>query len=815
MISAIQKISVAVLTGILMFQHPGVTGQENEITGSTDLTGRSTLLFDSGWRFFRGGALGGEKPGFDDAAWREVDLPHDWSIEDLPGTRSPFNPDAIGQVSAGFTTGGTGWYRKTFTAGDDYRGRYVYIQFDGVYMNSDVWLNGQKLGNHPYGYTSFWFDITTLLKPGEENVLAVQVKNEGTNSRWYSGSGIYRHVWLRLADPVHIAPWGISITTPEVTPASARVKIKATVKNTAGDAISAELVTVLKDRQGNEKAVARSKDNIAANGQTEFEQNALITTPELWSVDAPVLYTAITQVYVNGELTDTQTTPVGIRSIEFTVDKGFLLNGKHLEIKGGCVHHDNGPLGSKAYDRAEERRVEILKSNGYNAIRCAHNPPSPAFLDACDRLGMLVIDETFDMWVRPNNPYDYHLYFDDWWQKDIQSMVHRDRNHPCIIMWSIGNEIQGMDSPGIVSVAHKLKDYVFSLDPTRPVTAAVNSVTEKKDPFFSALDVAGYNYARNSYLADHERIPGRIMYATESYPLEAFEYWMDVLKYPWVIGDFVWTSFDYIGEASIGWRGYMQEKDFYPWTLAFCGDIDICGWKRPQSYYRDILWNSGNPVSIFVRPPEPSFPVNPKREYWSIWHWDDVVADWNWSGHENSTLDVVVYAAMENVELFLNGTSLGKKAAGMANRYTATWQVPYQPGVLRAVGYNKRSRIAEAKLETTGKPVTLKMTCDRSQIKADGQDLSYITVELLDESGRIDPKAGNVVDFKISGPGTIVGVGNADPMSTESYQLPSRKAWRGKCLVIVKSQTGEGKITVQASVAGIRGSEITITSVRQ
>jgi beta-galactosidase len=773
---------------------------------------RSSKLFDFDWRFHRGGAMGAEQPGFDDASWRKIDLPHDWSIEDLPGTQSPFQPDAIGQVSSGFSTGGTGWYRKTFAVSEKNKGRHAYIQFDGIYMNADIWLNGQLLGNHPYGYTSFWYDITGFLNFGEENVMAVQVKNEGQTSRWYSGSGIYRHVWMSFVDPVHIAPWGTYITTPEVTTTAANVIIRTNINNTSDKAVVVELITRFKDPWGIVQAESKSQETVPAGKYFEFSQNAGIKTPDLWSTDSPRLYSAISYVYYNGSLADSLETKFGIRSINFSTDKGFQLNGKALELKGGCVHHDNGPLGSRAYDRAEERRVELLKASGFNAIRCAHNPPSPAFLEACDRLGMLVIDEAFDMWKLANNPHDYHLYFNDWWKKDIESMVYRDRNHPCIIMWSIGNEIGGMETPEIVEIAHKLRDYVHNLEPARPVTAAVNAVSEKKDPFFGALDVAGYNYAKDQYVKDHERKPDRIMFCTESFPLEDFEYWSDAVKYPWVLGDFVWTSFDYIGEASIGWRGYMQKQDFYPWTLAFCGDIDICGWKRPQSFYRDVLWQNGSRVSIFVKPPQPSFPVNPKREYWSLWHWNDVVADWNWNGYENQRMEVHVYSSCERVELFLNGKSLGIKETNSLNRFTGIWQVPYVAGVLKAVGLNKNRKATETVLETTGKPVAIKLFADRQQIKANGQDLSYITVELEDEKGLRDPKAENQVDFEISGPGTLEAVGNANPMSTESYQLPGRKAWKGRCLVIVKSGKEKGDILLSASSAGLKNAKIIIRS---
>ena len=779
-----------------------------------------TTVFDFDWRFHRGGAQGAEMPGFDDSKWRNVDLPHDWSIEDLPGTQSPFDPNAISQVSGGFTVGGSAWYRKTFTIPTDQKNKRIHIQFDGVYMNADFWLNGEFLGNHPYGYTSFWFDITDKIKFDEKNTIAVLVKDDGQNSRWYSGSGIYRHVWLKTLEPVHVSPWGIYITTPDANVSSAKVNIKTNVTNATTNALPVKLVTRILNSKGDEVARTESQQQINSKTSTEFTQDLSVSSPELWSIESPALYTAITEVYNENRITDKAEIKFGIRTISFDATNGFRLNGKTVKLKGGCVHHDNGPLGSKAYDRAEERRIELLKASGFNAIRCAHNPPSPAFLDACDRLGILVIDEAFDMWRLPNNPYDYHLYFDDWWQKDIESMVMRDRNHPSVIIWSIGNEIREMENPKVIEVARMLGNHIRKLEPTRPITAAVNNLRPQKDSYFATLDVCGYNYAAGGdhkqeslYTQDHNRVPDRIMMGTESYALEAFAAWMGVIDNPFVIGDFVWTAFDYIGEASIGWKGYWQKSNFYPWNLAYCGDIDICGWKRAQSYYRAALWKE-NQVSVFVKPPKPSFPLNPDKQSWSKWEWHDVLADWNWPGFENRPLEVSVYSSCDEVELFLNGKSLGKKQTNRDTRFTVTWNVPYHPGSLKVVGYSNGKDVASSQLQTARQISKIKLSADRSTIKADGQDLSYITVELADANGICNPKAENLVKFTVQG-GTIVGVGNANPVSLESYQLPQRKAWQGRCLAIVKSSVKPGTITVTASVDGLPSSTLLITAAHK
>lgn len=772
---------------------------------------QKTILFDDDWRFHRGDVTDAEQINFNDNAWRKIDLPHDWSIEDLPGTNSLFNPDVINGVGVGFTTGGTGWYRKVFMLPSTQKNKKIIIQFDGVYMNADVWLNGEHLGNHPYGYTFFYYDISDKIKWNEKNMLAVQVKNEGATSRWYAGSGINRHVWLKTMEPVHISQWGSFITTPEVSASSAKINIKTKLQNETGASSTITLVNKILNAQHKKVASTTSKQNISANSDYEFNDDASITSPALWSLENPNLYKLITEIYVNGKLSDHNETTFGIRKISFDVTNGFMLNEKPMKLKGSCFHIDNGPLGARSFDRAEIRRVGLLKASGFNAIRCSHNPPAPAFLNACDSLGMLVIDEAFDMWNEPKNEQDYHLYFKDWWQRDLQSMLLRDRNHSSIIMWSIGNEIIGMDKPEVADTAKLLADFVHSIDNTRPVTAAVNSVSEKKDAFFSALNICGYNYARDNYVSDHQRKPERIMFATESYPLTQFDYWMSVVDHPWVIGDFVWTGFDYIGEASIGWRGYPQEKNFYPWNLAYCGDIDICGWKRPQSFYRDALWKE-NQLSIFVKPSQPSFPINPKKESWSIWNWDDVVADWTWKGYQDSMLEVNVYSSCDEVELFLNNKSLGKKQTNRSTKFMAVYNVPYKAGDLKAIGYDNGKQVNTSILKTANEPTQIKLSADRNAIKANGEDLSYVTVQLLDENDIKNPKAENLIHFVIEGAGTIAGVGNANPISTESYQQPQRKAWQGRCLVVIKSTNKAGKIILKASSDNLKTAEIIINA---
>ena len=775
--------------------------------------------FDNDWTFHLGGAQGAELNSFDDSKWRKIDLPHDWSIEDLKGTNSPFNVDAISQANGGFTTGGTGWYRKVFSISPQEKNKKILLQFDGVYMNATVWVNGHQLGIHPYGYTGFEYDITELIKFDGENMVAVEVKNEGVNSRWYAGSGIYRHVWLNILEPIHTTQWGTFITTPIVNKTTATVNIKTNIINETNADANISILTKITNTALKEVSSTGLKQQLKAKASYEFNEDIIVKNPALWSCESPELYTAQTTIYIDGKLISTEINTFGIRAISFDVTNGFQLNGKTVKLKGGCFHNDNGPLGAKAYDRAEERKVELLKASGYNAIRCTHNPPSAAFLTACDKLGMLIIDEAFDMWNYGKNPYDYHLYFKDWWKKDIDAMVKRDRNHPSIIMWSVGNEITERGNSEGVATAKLLSDYIKTLDKTRAITSAINGLNEDKDPFFAELDIAGYNYAAGGdhlkeaiYVADHKRKPDRIMYGSESYPLEAFKSWMDVVDNPYVIGDFVWTAFDYIGEASIGWLGYFQQQNFYPWNLAYCGDIDICGWKRPQSFYRDALWKE-NQISIFATPPVPSFDVNPKRESWSKWHWFDAVNNWNWTGYENKPIEVTVYSSYAQVELFLNGKSLGIKLTDRSTKFMAAWQVPYAKGELKAVGYDAKMKIVNsAILSTTEVPVQIKITADRKLIKANNQDLSYITIELLDAKGNRNPLAENGMKFKVEGDATIVGVGNANPRSIESYQSPQRKAWQGRCMVILKAGKTGGEIILTAETEGIQSASIKVQS---
>jgi len=777
---------------------------------------RSHKLFDDNWKFYKGDIDNGERETLNDNNWRVLDLPHDWSIEDLPeqsdSTVGPFSKASVGATSTGYVVGGTAWYRKHFKTSNT-ANKKVSIYFDGVYMNSDVWINGHHLGNHPYGYTSFSYDLTPYLDLNKESVLAVRVRNEGKNSRWYSGSGIYRHVWLTTTNSTFIPQWGVVITTPTVSANSAAIQIKTSVTN--NQAGSLLLKTNIQDASG--KTVATVQKNIASNNATDNLniQTLQINTPHLWSPNHAYLYNCVTEVWRNGVLVDQVKNKFGVRSIEFSATKGFLLNGERTLLRGGCVHHDNGPLGSAAIDRAEERKIEILKANGYNAIRTSHNPPSQQLLDACDRLGMLVLDEAFDQWQKPKNPQDYHLYFNEWWQQDLSSMVKRDRNHPSVIIWSIGNEIQERADSSGLAIARKMRDEVYSLDSTRPITQAVchfwDNPGYKWDTTaatFALLDVGGYNYQWQQYEPDHKKFPERIMMGTESFPKEAFDNWQLVEKHPYVIGDFVWTAMDYMGETAIGHAEIDSFKSFlkpWPWFNAYCGDIDLIGTKKPQSLYRDVVWRRQK-MAMLVHAPVPEG----HKEVTTPWGWPDEYNSWNFEGQQGKPIQVNVYTRYPVVRLTLNNKIIGEQTASDQTRLTATFTVNYQPGVLKAYGLKNGKVVDSIELQTTGAPKQIRLKADRKPIQANRNDLSYVTVEIMDAQGRVIPDAVLPVKFTIDGNGEIAGAGNGNPTDMASFQKPERKTFRGRCLIIVRPKGKGGKITLKAEAENLLPAEAVI-----
>ncbi len=768
-------------------------------------------LFDGDWKFFLGDTAAASAKDFNDAHWRHLDLPHDWSIE---GKINPKNPTG---GAGGYFPAGIGWYRKSFNVPAGWTNRNVAVYFEGVYMNAEVFINGKSLGVYPYGYSPFSYDLSPYLEFGKENVIAVKVNNaQQVNSRWYSGSGIYRHVWMMVTDRVHVAHWGVAITTPLVTSKKATVQVKTLVKNDLASTQNIFLKTLLWDKNSKSAGSDQVRLELPANSEKEITQTIPVSNPFLWSPETPDLYQAQVQVIKNRQIVDDTKTGFGIRSIKFTVEKGFQLNGKTVKINGGCAHHDNGCLGAAAFDRAEERKVELLKGAGFNAVRTSHNPPSESFLNSCDKLGLLVMDEAFDCWKTGKNKYDYAMYFDQWWKRDLDAMVLRDRNHPSIFMWSIGNEIVERGDPQAVQTANMLANAVKQIDTTRPVTSAIvenGKEWSTLDKLMAAHDVAGYNYHLHSAPADHARIPSRIIVQTESYPRDAFANWKLQQNNSYVIGDFVWTAIDYLGESGIG-RSYYSgevpgqhwEHDFFPWHGAYCGDIDLIGWRKPISHYRSLLYNNKEKLYMAVREPQPE-PLEIKETWWSVWPtWES----WTWPGFEGKTILVDVYSTYPKVRLYLDNKLIGEKATSLEQEYKATFAVPWSPGVLKAVGVENDKEIESTILQTSGDGAKIKLTADRKEITADGQDLTYVTIEITDKDGVLQPDAANRLHVNLEGPGAIAGIDNADLKDYDPYTGNTRKAWHGRALVVIKSTHNSGDISCTVTSPGLSEASIKI-----
>lgn len=771
-------------------------------------------LFDYDWKFFSGDTAAAKSNDFNDADWRKLDLPHDWSIE---GKVHPKNPTGGG---GGYFPAGIGWYRKIFHVPDEWKAKKATIYFEGVYMNSEVFINGKSLGVYPYGYSSFGYDLSPYLHFGKENVIAVRVDNsQQMNSRWYSGSGIYRHVWMMVTGPIHVAHWGVAVSTPAVSGKSATVLVKTRVINETSSAQRVVVKTILWNKNSKNAGNGQVKIELAANSEKEITQTIQVLNPMLWTPETPHLYQARVQVIKDKKVIDDTKTDFGIRSIKFTVENGFQLNGKTVKLNGGCVHHDNGCLGAAAYDRAEERKVELLKAGGFNAVRTSHNPPSEAFLNACDRLGLLVIDESFDCWRIGKNSNDYAKYFDKWWRKDLETMILRDRNHPSVIMWSTGNEIIERKKPEAIETARMFANAIKKIDISRPVTSAMTTWDKDWEIFDSLMvehDVCGYNYQLHRAPSDYQRVPSRIIVQTESYPKDAFANWKLVQENNYIIGDFVWTAIDYLGESGIGrWYysgetpGEHWENDFFPWHGAYCGDIDLIGWRKPISHYRSMLYNSNEKLYMAVREPVPE-PLEIKTTLWSVWPtWES----WTWPGLEGKAIPVEIYSRYPKVRLYLNEKLIGEKSTTVEQEFKATFLVPYAAGVLKAAGVEDDKEVKSTVLQTAGDAAKIKLTADRKQILANGQDLSYITIEITDKNGVLQHNAGNPLRFKIDGPGTIAGVDNADLKDWGPYIADTRNAWKGRALVVLKSTQNPGDITLTVTSADLKeASSITIKS---
>lgn len=770
-------------------------------------------LFNDGWKFWLGDEATASTVGFDDASWRTLTLPHDWSIEHDFDVKYPSGNDG------GYVMTGIGWYRKSFLVPSNMVDKRLSLYFEGVYMNSEVFVNGQSVGKRPYGYSSFIYDITPYVKVGEQNVVAVRVDNsKQRNCRWYTGAGIYRHVWLVTTEALHVAHWGTYITTPEVTKELAKVLVAVQVKNET-EADKKAVVSVSLQRKGVEVAKGSLPVSVASLKENKAIIALDVKNPELWSPDTPSLYEAHVTVEADGQVMDRVSEAFGIRTFTYSATDGFRLNGQPMLLNGGCAHHDNGVLGAKSFDAAEARKVRLMKEAGFNAVRTSHNLPSESFLHECDRQGLLVIDESFDGWRDSKTPYDYSTEFDQWWQQDVDAMVLRDRNHPSIFCWSIGNEVIERKKLEVVTTAKKLADRIRLNDNTRPITSALaawDADWEIYDPLAAQHDIVGYNYMIHKSESDHERVPERVMMQTESYPRDAFSNWTKVNDYPYIIGDFVWTSLDYLGEAGIGrfyYKGESEGEHYhrpqYPWHGAYCGDIDITGWRKPISHYRDLLYNADKKLHLAVKEPN-GYYGEIKETQWSVWPtWES----WNWPGHEGKTIEVEIYSRYPRVQLFLNGNLMGEQETTREQQFKAVYALNYEEGTLRAVGLDEAGNVQEERiLSTAGKPAKIRLTADKRQMKADGQDLIYVIAEVLDKEGRVMPIADNRLQFSIKGAGVIEATGSADLKDSESYSKASRKAWKGRAVAVVRSIGKTGKITLNVSSPGLTSTAIVLTA---
>lgn len=772
---------------------------------------RTHVSFNEGWKFALAADDDAWQPSFDDSGWRVMNLPHDWSIE---GEFSESHPASPG---GGALPGGIGWYRKTFRVSKADKEKMTYISFDGVYRNSEVWINGNHLGKRPYGYSSFRYDLTPFLKYGEEdNVIAVKVDNSAQpNSRWYTGSGIYRNVWLTTTGKIAVDHWGTYVTTPVVNTEEALLMVTTQIRNSSGSRADVRLETVVYDADNRKVARAETGQvEIIIEGAT-VTQELTVDNPSLWSLENPSLYRVVTTIRSGQLVADRYETVTGIRSFEFDADKGFVLNGEPVIIKGVCNHHDLGCLGAAVNTRAIERQLEILREMGCNGIRTSHNPPAPELLDLCDRMGFIVMDEAFDIWKVKKTDYDYSLDFDEWHLKDLEAMVLRDRNHPSVFIWSIGNEVMEQwerDGSG-EAIATELADFVRSMDDTRPVTAACNDPAPHNPVIASgALDLIGFNYRDTLWTRFPQTFPEGKFIGTEttsalatrgSYdmPSDIVRRWparwdqpfrdgnadltcsaYDNCSAPWgtthrdswrliknnayLTGMYIWTGFDYLGEPTPYW---------WPARSSYFGIIDLAGFPKDVYYFYQSEWTDKDVLHLFPH--------------------------WNWN--PGQTVDVWAFTNCDEAELFLNGNTLGRQSRG-ENDFNLVWRVPFEEGALLAVGYRNGTEIMRREIHTAGEPAALMLAPDRSDIRADGTDLSFITVTVVDENNNPVPHADNMVNFSVEGPGIIAGVDNGSQTSMEPFKADYRKAYNGKCLVVVKAGKEKGEIKLTASADGMQ-----------
>ena len=756
----------------------------------------TTTSFDLTWKFHLGDVTGAQATTFDDSSWTGLDVPHDWSIS------LPFNQSSASGAGGGYLDGGQGWYRKTFTLPASSAGQRVLVQFDGVYMDSTVYLNGTQVGARPYGFSSFECDLTATAKVGASNVLAVRVNNQQPSSRWYSGSGIYRHVWLKTVNPVRVAYTGTRVTTPQVSSTSATVSIGITVQNDATSDQSVTLSSSVRDASGAQVGTATTAaTNVTAGKTISVTQTATVSNPKLWSPASPTLYSVVTTVSVGGSVVDTYTTPFGIRTFAFSATSGFTLNGAAVKLNGTCNHHDLGALGAAVNTRAIEKRLQLLKQMGVNALRTSHNPPAPELLDIADRLGFLVMDEAFDCWYNGKNTYDYGRFFNQWAVTDITDMAARDLNHPGIVIWSIANEVGETSDTATVT---KLMNAIKTKDTTRPIGQALAAWASADTAAVALEDVVGVNYAPDRYDTLHTAHPTWKIFASESssalrsrgiynnsnnqessyddswagWGASAEASWSNVNTRAFVAGEFIWTGIDYIGEPT---------PYTWPSKSSYFGAIDTADFPKDVFYFYQSKWNAGGPTMVHVVPMD-----------WTSWT-------------NGQAVKVMVYTNADSVELFLNGTSQGSKTMTASTGHLQ-WSVPFATGTLQAKATKGGAVVATDTVKTAGAAAKLALSPDRASITADGRDLSYVEVDIVDAQGVVAPKANNTIAVSVTGPGTLVGLDAGDSTNHDSYKGTSHAAFNGKLMAIVRSTTTPGTITVTASSGSLTAGSAVVTT---
>ncbi len=787
--------------------------------------------------------------------FEDVTLPHDAMIRQQ---RVPPDGEATTAAGAGaYFPGGVFEYRKTFSVPEEHRGSRILIEFEGVYRGATVRVNGDYAGQRPYGYSRFRVDAGRYLRFGQDNEIRVEARAH-QDSRWYTGAGIYRDTWLLIGGLLRVEPDGVRVTTPDIDAERAVVEVATTAANDSIEFRTTNVVTEIRDAAGTVVATDASKITVPPGETAIARQRLYVRGPALWSPDSPALYAArVTLTDSDGDV-DTETVTFGIRSLRLDPDHGLRVNDETVKLRGACVHHDNGLLGAATFARAEERRVQLLKEAGFNAIRMSHHPMSTAMLDACDRLGVLVMDEAFDVWTSAKSDFDYSLSFAEWWERDIEAMVAKDYNHPSVILYSTGNEISETGSPAGAALGRELAEKVRSLDGTRYVTNAVNGllavlsdlsalrqqaeptagegagintlmanmadamnalgasglVTDRTAESFSVLDVAGMNYMESRYGQDRELFPNRIILGTETFPTHIDGNWRLVRQYGHVIGDFTWTGWDYLGEAGIGRPQYLAPDTArpslmapYPYLVAGSGDLDVTGHRRQASYYREI---------VFGLRAEPYLAVQRPRRHGQVfagtpWAWTDSISSWTWPGFEGAPVTVEVYSDADEVELLVNGRRVGGGPAGEGHRFRAEFETVYEPGDLTAIAYRNGRETRRHTVRSAAGPVLLRVAADRPVIAADGGDLAYVTLTLSDASGTCDTAADRPVRVQVSGAGVLAGFGSADPCTSERFDATERRTYDGRALAILRP-TRAGDIHLRASAPGCDPAEILVTA---